>query len=222
MPALGGLVVEGGVEVEVVLGLAGGVRNAVEGDGVGLAAVGGEMADGEAEVSLGVGGVAVVAGEGGVVEGIGGDGVGGVEAGEGVEVVELVLGAGEQGFLAEEAVVASVYRVGESVGSGDVPRVLVNWTTPAEGVGAVEGGVGLAEDLNAGDADGGEVGEVDGAADVVEGGAVEEDLGGVRVCAADEEAGDGAGLAGLGDLNARDETERLLELGGVGVVGCLS
>ncbi len=65
---------------------------------------------------------------------------------------------------------------------------------------------------------GGEGGEVGEAADVVDGDAVDEDLGEVGVTAAQEERGFGAGLAFRCDLDAGDEAERLLDLEGVGEI----
>jgi hypothetical protein len=215
VPAVGGLGVEDGAVVLVLLLDAGGVGNAVELGGVGVAAGGVDVAEGEADGCGGVGLVAQVPGEGGVVEGAGGDAVAGVQAGEVGEVVEAADGAAEDAFLAVGAEVAAFGRVLEER-QGRRAAACGEADDAGEGVRAVEGGVGLAQDLDLGYPRRGDVGQLYVAADVVGGNAVDQDLVVVRVAAADVHAGCAAFLAGLGNLDAGNEAERLLDVEVVG------
>ena len=217
MPARCGLAVEDGAEVAVLLADVGGVGDAVEEDGVGLSAGGGDVAEGEAEIGCVVWLVAGVFGEGGVVEGAGGDAVAGVLAGEVGEEVELADGSAEGCFLAIGSEVSAFGGVLE-LGQGRGAATCGERDYSGEGVGAVEGAVRFAENLGARDAGGGDVGELDGSADVVGRDAVDEDLVGVGVASADVEAGGSAGLAGLGDLDTGDVAERFLDILVVGEV----
>ena len=189
-------VFEGEAGVDVLVGLLAVGGDAVEVVGLGQADGGDGVADGEA--GLGVGGevVAEIGDGGGGVEAVVRDGVGGVEAAEGSVVVELVVGAGDGGLVAVGVEVAGVAGVVED----GVRRAAARGGEVDDGgcgVGAVEGGVGAAIHFEAGEAGGGDVAEVEGAADVVGGDAVDEDFVGGGVAAADEERGDAAGLAGL-------------------------
>ena len=131
----------------------------------------------------------------------------GIEAAEGSVVVEAVPGAGEGCFVAVGVEVAGVAGVVEHGTQGAAARRF-EVDDGGAGVGAVEGGVGAAIDLEAGEAGAGDGAEVEDAADVVGGDAVDQDLVGGGVAAAHEERGDAAVLAGLDD----DDSGRLAEL----------
>ena len=86
-------------------------------------------------------------------------------------------------------------------------------------IGAIENAVGAAIGFDAGDAGGGEAGEVEDSADVFDGNAVEEDLVGVGVAAANKEGGDADALAGLHDVKSGDLAQRIDHVDAVGEVG---
>ena len=142
--------------------------------------------------------------------------VGGVEAGEGGEVVELFVGAGEDGLVAPGMEVAGVAGVVEHGVQCCAARGGKR-NHGGEGVGAVECGVGAAVEFGGiagaggagrgGEAGGGDGAEVKEAADVLGGDAVDEDFVRVGVAAAHEERGLAAGLARLDNEVAGRLTE---------------
>ena len=196
VPVAEGTVFEGEAGVDVLIGLL-----AVGGDAVkvmGLRQTGGGDGVADGEAGLGVGGdvVAEVGDRGGSVEAVAVDGVGAVEAAEGSEVIELVVGSGESDLVAVGVEVAAVAGVvddrvhGATARGGEVDD-------GGLGVGAVEGGVAAAIHLEAREAGAGDVAEVEGTAYVVGGDAVDEDFVGGGVAATDKERCDAAPLAGL-------------------------
>src|SRR4029077_12044004 len=80
-------------------------------------------------------------------------------------------------------------------------------------VAAVEDAVRSAEHLDALDAAGHEVGEVEAAADVVRGDAVEQDLVEIRAATTDEERGRAAAPSGLHDVASWHRSKRLEQIG---------
>ena len=145
--------------------------------------------------------VADVGGRGRVVELIVGQSVRDVEAREGAEVVELAPGAAARHLVAVLMQRAGVAGVVEH-GLQRVAARSFEADDAGAGVGAVDGGVRAAVDLDAVDGGGADGAVVEGAADVLGGDAVDEDEVRGGVAAAQEERGNAARLAGLHEKDA--------------------
>jgi hypothetical protein len=83
----------------------------------------------------------------------------------------------------------------------------------AGGFGAIEGAFRSAHDFNAIKAGGGEMGEVEIAAGVSDGDAVEQDHGGIAIASAGVEIGESAVAAGLDDGHAGNVAKKILDEG---------
>ncbi len=201
MPVGPGAVFDGEATVEVLVGFAAVLGEAVEVEGSGEAFDGVGVAEGGADAGVEGKDVAEVEDAGGGVIAVELEVVGGVGAGDAGEVVEALEGAAQGGLVApgvEAAGVAGVVKAwGErgAAGGGDVDDAGL-------GVCAVEGAVGAAVDFDGSDAGAGDGAVVEGATDVFGGDAVDEDLVAVGWAAAKEEAGDAAELAGLDEEDA--------------------
>ncbi len=189
---------EGEAGVDVLVGLLAVGGDAVEVVGLGKAGGGVGVTNGEARLRVGGDVVAEITDGGGGVVLVAWQRVRGVELAEGSVVVETVPGAGEGCLVAVGVEVAAVAGVVEH-GTQGAAAGRFEVDDGGYGVGAVEGGVGAAIEFQAGEAGAGDGAEVEDTADVVRGDAVDEDLVGGGVAAANEEGCDSAVLTGLGD-----------------------
>src|SRR6185437_6288724 len=199
-------VFRGEAGVEILIALPGGVGDVVEVVRTGQALRGDGVAEGEAKIGVAIEGVADIGGGSRGVEFVVGQRVRGVVTREGAEVVELAEGAAECGLVAVLVQCAGVAGVVEH-GLECVTARRLDRDDTGPGVGAVDGGVGAAVDLDAFDGGGADGAVVKGAADVLGGNAVDEDKVCGGVAAAQEERGHAAPLAGL----RKEYTGRLAE-----------
>src|SRR6185437_6779458 len=184
----GGLVVDGGADVNVLVFLRGEVGDVVKAPGVGDAGGTDVIVRDAADLGAGIGLPAEIGDRGAEVELVIGQGVAGLEPTVGAKIVKLAACAGQLKALLRGVEIAGAAlkeqggKAGGAAGSGDADDA-------GHGPGAIKVGVRTAVDFDGIDSGGGEGAEVKLVAEIPNVDAVEEDHIVVGVSAADEERG---------------------------------
>ncbi len=206
MPLFCGLVLKSCTPEGVAIVLKGIVGDAEEIKRVRCAQSSSGVANGETHVRGRGRSPAETAGVGGIVKRAVGKAVLRVEARELGEVIELVECAGDGDVVAKGAKVSAIDGVvefrldGRAVRRGDVYDA-------GDGVGTVKNAIWPTQNFNLVDAGASEVGEIEGAADVIGGDAVDENFVEIGLAPTNEERCCAAALAGLCDLQAGEQAK---------------